>query len=347
MASERTHPVILFCYPVSPWSLKVSTYLNLRNIPYFECHQPITWPRSDLQQLGINYRRIPILAIGKDIYCDTSLMLEKLEVIFPNRGLGHHGADGKAQESLLEQWSQSALMKTAGALLPSTLPLLHDPTFVADRKKLWGVDFSPEFMEKARPNAINDLGLHLKVIEGLLSDGRRWISGSDDISLADIHGKLMQSITQSESMFSVLADALRITVGFFFDWAAMIPGALPQDFTTSTEYHNARQYLQRYIATVAAAREQAGPDATLDGAEAIQLIKESGFTEPEGSVVDTHAGISKGQKVAVFRTDDISGHKDVGALLSLSAQESVIVVGQNAELRLHCPRMNFCITPVE
>ena len=83
-------------------------------------------------------------------------------------------------------------MKSAGALLPSTMPLLTDPAFVADRKKLWGIDFSPQAIEQMRPNALNDLGLHLKVVEGLISDGRRWISGSDDISLADIHGKLFR-----------------------------------------------------------------------------------------------------------------------------------------------------------
>lgn len=199
MASEQTPPVVLFCYPLSPYSIKISTYLDLRKIPYIECPQPVTWPRPDLQQLGINYRRIPLLAIGKDIYCDTSLILEKLEALFPGQKLGHRGADGKAQESLLDQWSQSALMKTAGSLLPSTMPLLHDATFVADRKALWGIDFSPDLMEKARPNALNDLESHLRVIDGFLSDGRRWLSGSDDISLADIHGTFMRLMIQSES----------------------------------------------------------------------------------------------------------------------------------------------------
>ncbi|KAJ8115149.1 hypothetical protein OPT61_g3136 [Boeremia exigua] len=280
----------------------------------------MTWPRPDIQQLGINYRRIPVLAIGRDIYCDTSLMLEKLETLFPGQGLSHPGADEKAQESSLERWSQSTLMQTAASLLPHTAPLLKDPVFLADRKKLWGIDFSPEIVKKARPNALKGLETVLKAIDEHLIDGRQWISGSNDIGMADIH------------------------VGFFFDWLAMIPGSLPEDFATGAKYFNARQYLQRYIARASVEREQFGPTATLEGAEAIQLTKKAGFVEPEGAMVDTDAGVSKGETVAVFRTDDLSGHKDVGLLLSLSAQESVIVAGAAADLRLHCPRVNFGIS---
>jgi glutathione S-transferase len=32
---------------------------------------------------GLQYRRIPILAIGRHVYCDTSLIVEALEHFFP------------------------------------------------------------------------------------------------------------------------------------------------------------------------------------------------------------------------------------------------------------------------
>ena len=140
-----------------------------------------------------------------------------------------------------------------------------------------------------------------------------------------------------------LADFLRITVGFFFHWLAMVPDALPEDFSIANEHSNARQYLQRYFARAASAREQASQVTVLGGAEALKLIRESDFIEPESSVADEHTRFLKGQKVAIFRTDDISGHKDIGVLLSLSAQESIIAVGKDGELRLHCPRLNFAI----
>lgn len=40
-------------------------------------------PRPDLTALGVGYRRIPVVAIGRDIYHDTRLVLRKLEVLFP------------------------------------------------------------------------------------------------------------------------------------------------------------------------------------------------------------------------------------------------------------------------
>jgi len=39
-------------------------------------------PRPALQKLGLNYRRIPVLAIDGDIILDTSLMVEELEKRF-------------------------------------------------------------------------------------------------------------------------------------------------------------------------------------------------------------------------------------------------------------------------
>ena len=56
--------ILLFHYPFSPWSQKITSYLAFRAIPYTECHQPVTMPRPDLARLGVKYRRIPLVAIG-------------------------------------------------------------------------------------------------------------------------------------------------------------------------------------------------------------------------------------------------------------------------------------------
>jgi len=45
-------------------------YLGLRGLKYLQCIQPPQMPRPDLQALGINYRKIPILAIGRDIIAE-------------------------------------------------------------------------------------------------------------------------------------------------------------------------------------------------------------------------------------------------------------------------------------
>ena len=44
----------------------------------------MTLPRPELSEtMGITYRRIPILAIGRDVYADTSLIASTLERRYP------------------------------------------------------------------------------------------------------------------------------------------------------------------------------------------------------------------------------------------------------------------------
>lgn len=50
-------------------------------------------PRPDLKALGITYRRIPLLSIGKDVYCDTSCIIDALQSHFPSKALPVGPAD--------------------------------------------------------------------------------------------------------------------------------------------------------------------------------------------------------------------------------------------------------------
>lgn len=54
--------------PESPFAQKLSLVLLFKQLPYSVCVVPRMPPRSALRLLGINYRRIPVLAIGSDVY---------------------------------------------------------------------------------------------------------------------------------------------------------------------------------------------------------------------------------------------------------------------------------------
>ena len=41
-----------------------------------------------LETFGVSYRKVPILAIGREVYCDTSLIIEALEYYFPSPAYG-------------------------------------------------------------------------------------------------------------------------------------------------------------------------------------------------------------------------------------------------------------------
>jgi glutathione S-transferase len=148
-------------------------------------------PRPDLAALGVQYRRIPVLAIGKDVYCDTRLILQKLEELFPQGALGAQDADGKALERLLEIWStDGGVFARAVQLIPPDSPLTSDPKFRKDREDFGGGrSWARENILRGRPEAMVHMKQAFELIETtLLADGRAWIRKMTEPTLADIQG---------------------------------------------------------------------------------------------------------------------------------------------------------------
>ena len=79
------------------------------------------------------------MSIGRDIYCDTRLILQKLEERFPSGALGALEPDQKALEKLLESYtSDGGIFVRATQSLPVEMPLMNDPKFVKDREEFMG-----------------------------------------------------------------------------------------------------------------------------------------------------------------------------------------------------------------
>jgi len=71
--------ILLHQYAVSPFSEKVRKILAFKRIRWRSVDQPIVAPKPKLVPLTGGYRRIPVLQIGADIYCDTALIARVLE----------------------------------------------------------------------------------------------------------------------------------------------------------------------------------------------------------------------------------------------------------------------------
>ena len=187
---------ILFLWALSAWAGKVTAYLALRGIPYTRCEQPITQPRPDLDALGVNYRRIPVLSIGRDIYCDSLLILEKLEAIYgtdssskyKNISAKAKGGSDYALERLFEKWTDAVVFKAAAAVIPSSLDLMKDQQFQKDREELWGRSWGKAEQDALRPKGLADMRSNWDLLEATLGDGREWVLGTKEPMLADIHG---------------------------------------------------------------------------------------------------------------------------------------------------------------
>ena len=289
-------------------------------------------PRPDVAALGVNYRRIPLLSIGRDVYLDTRLIIQKLEGVHPEKPqLGATKGSDKALEHLLQTYSiDGGLFVNAFRVLPGNLPHLKDPVFLKDRSEFMGGKLTSEGMDKGRPEAINEVKAAFELLEhGLLADGREWVLGTDGPRVADI-----------EAIFPL-------------HWVSEIPGALPTKIFSDFTYPKTMAWIKRFKQAVNEAQKSLGRVEKVSGEDAIKLTTTSPWNESPGSVdkgdsVVTAEGLNVGDLVTVWPTDSGASHKDTGSLVSLSSTEVVIESSARdaagTVLRVHAPRHGFRVT---
>jgi glutathione S-transferase len=105
--------LILHHYPSSPFAEKIRLMLGYKNIPWKSVVTPVMSPKPDMLALTGGYRRAPVLQIGADIYCDSSLIADVLEHIELWPTLYPEPSKGMAR--ILAQWADTTLFQTAMA----------------------------------------------------------------------------------------------------------------------------------------------------------------------------------------------------------------------------------------
>jgi hypothetical protein len=150
--------------------------------------QPFTMPRPDLALLPIAYRRIPILAIGRDIYLDTRCQLRKLETLFTTSSptLSATTPHDTFVQQLLEMYMiEGPVFSMAAGLMP-----VQEEMFRKDRKGFLGRNWGKEELDEGRGNSLAYMrGLFKFFEQTVLCDGREWVLGGEKCSLADIEGE--------------------------------------------------------------------------------------------------------------------------------------------------------------
>ncbi|KAH6644302.1 hypothetical protein C7974DRAFT_18294 [Boeremia exigua] len=169
-------PIIAFDYDFSPYSQKIRAALAVAGISFERSDQPLVLPRPILEQLDITYRRIPLLAFGKDIYVDSSLIIDELQSRY--NALPTTPAD-KAFEVFGVQIFASALNVIPTAALT--------PEFIKDRLTIFPALANPNYAE-LRPSGLAEIKAKFNIIEKefLGSSPSAFISG-EKFGLADLH----------------------------------------------------------------------------------------------------------------------------------------------------------------
>jgi glutathione S-transferase len=172
--------IILHHYDASPFSEKVRLMLGVKGLAWRSVIQPVIMPKPDLVALTGGYRRIPVMQVGADVYCDTQVILAELERRRPDPPVVR-GADWAVNLWADRLWFQASVAVIFGEI-GDNVP----KDFIADREKLSGRPFDVAAMKAAAPFMRAQWRAYAAWIEAGLADGD--FLGGATPSLADVAG---------------------------------------------------------------------------------------------------------------------------------------------------------------
>ncbi len=172
--------IILHHYDISPFSEKVRKILAHKGLAWRGVEQPIIAPKPKLTPLTGGYRKIPVLQIGADIYCDTALIVHVLEELKPEPSCFPGGNVGACE--IIAHWADHWLFLAA---VPPAIVRIIDalpPDFMKDRQAM-SPGFTIENMKASLPDCRSRLVAAFDSLEAQLRS-REFLIGSA-FSVAD------------------------------------------------------------------------------------------------------------------------------------------------------------------
>jgi glutathione S-transferase len=173
--------LILHHYDTSPFSEKIKKVLAHKNVPWRAVEQPTIMPKPCLIPLTGGYRRIPVLQIGADVYCDTQLIARTLERLHPQPSIYPAGSEGTCHVWSL--WADRMFFWTTTSILFALIGEHVPKEFIEDRSKMIpGRDFAD--IPKMAPHAKEQCRGYAELLAAQLTDGRPYLLGAQ-FTLAD------------------------------------------------------------------------------------------------------------------------------------------------------------------
>lgn len=175
---------ILHHYPPSPVAEKIRKIFGIKGIDWVSVEENRLPPRPELFAMTGGYRRIPVLQIGADLYCDTQCIIREIERRVPAPTLFPIGIGGMPFG--LSRWTDSELFTLAfkAVLAPVSGNLPAD--FVADRARLYlgsGHDMAKEAADM--PHTLAQLRAQFGWVDQRFASGARFVLG-DAPGLPDV-----------------------------------------------------------------------------------------------------------------------------------------------------------------
>lgn len=175
---------ILHHYDLSPHSEKARLAFGLKKLAWRSVEISIWPPRPNLTPLTAGYRRVPVLQLGADVYCDTQLILDEIDRLNPKPSLyakKQHGLN-----AALSYWADTTLFMQAATLTTSIIGDGIPEEFVKDRIAFMQHDFSKAASVRELPKNRQRVQAQVNIIADMLKDGRKFLLGNS-VSAADLH----------------------------------------------------------------------------------------------------------------------------------------------------------------
>ncbi|HXZ84260.1 MAG TPA: glutathione S-transferase family protein [Myxococcota bacterium] len=172
------HEIILHHYPASPFSEKVRLSLGLKRLAWRAVEQPNIMPKPELLPLTGGYRKIPVMQIGADVYCDSQCIVRELERRHPTPTL--HPGGSEATSYAFAFWSDRVFFQAAVGVIFGQMADQVPKEFIEDRSKLLGTGqrFDTSAMKNAVPMLKESLRAQLSWLDAQLADGRAFLLGA-------------------------------------------------------------------------------------------------------------------------------------------------------------------------
>jgi glutathione S-transferase len=298
--------IILHHYDTSPFSEKVRVMLGVKALNWRSVIQPVIMPKPELTPLTGGYRRIPVLQIGADVYCDTQVILAELEARSP-RPPTVKGADWA-----VNLWADRLFFQTTVAVVFGEIGDNVPQAFRDDREKLSGRPFDIAAMKAVAGPMRGQWRAHAAWIERGLGNNTDFLGGSTP-SLADIaaYMNVWWLGRAAPAAVNSLLEGLTKTIG----WRA------------------------RMEAIGHGRREE------MTGAEALEAARVAMPANPPPSDPNDPSGLELGAMVAV-RADDYGRDPIEGRLVCLNAERIVVAreAGELDLIHVHFPRAGYGVS---
>ncbi|KAK4937322.1 hypothetical protein LTR10_022003 [Elasticomyces elasticus] len=356
---RESTPVVLFGYDSSPFTQKVRLALRLKRIPYAFILVPSMMPRPILKDnFNLTYRKIPVLSVGRDIYIDTSLILEALEHHFPpSQGYGTlypFPSDRPLIRGFASYWTDRPLFRVTTGLIPNTVWRTH---FGTDRANLIGHKLDADKLERKVPQNLSGLDLQLSLLEPLFSSGRKWVFDGASPSAADVALWYQldwgEKISRGEGIEDLTGGGTRD--GYGEGIASVFNAERYPGLTAWFERFKAHVDGLSSLETRVERSDDSGVARVLGEVKGTPSMKETPLLPtpagPHGSL-DKRSGLVAGTQVSIAPDDTGRGSPTEGTLVAITPEEVVISpkrIGNGprvGEVRTHFPRVGFVVRRV-